>query len=677
MWRQVVAQSPGDNALDGEVLRYDLGWKALNTMLKAGRSLSGHERNCAFLNTGGDKRFADISAAAGIDFDDDGRVIALTDWDQDGDLDFWIANRTGPQARFVRNNSDPANHWIQFKLKATAGNRDAIGARIELQLEGAKAPLARTVRSGGGYLSQASKWLHFAFGKTTPDIATIQVYWPDGKKESFPSLASKERYVLTQGTGSAIPAVARSNRVTFTDEPTEPPTPASSTRIVLITPPPIPSIMYQDVQGAEHTVTSGYNKARLVTLWASWCTPCLAELKEWGQHAADFSKRSIDVLALNIEDLSERETMDKTYAKLAVPFKMGYGTESAASQFDVLQRAVLSRQRPLPLPSSFLIDGEGNLRVIYKGPVSAAQIIADAELIGEPLDKILASAVPYPGKWLGQPAGASPNSIAVRFVEGGYIKEAEEYLRQLTNENYSHPTLSPGDAFVLLGAILLDRNRLEESAEAFKKALHIAPHHRQSQIELAGVLTRLKRSKEAIKYYQKALSIRQNDPTVHFRIGMLLIELGEVAAAIPALETSVGLRPSPLAHFNLGNALLAVGKVSPAIEQFEAAVKLSPDSFPASNNLAWLRASHPEAGLRNPQQALQLAERICAHPDGRTSSHLDTLAVAYAANGNYPKAIETADESIRLAKAVGDLASMKEVQSRLELYRKDQPFIDQ
>ena len=64
--------------MESDILRYDLGWKALNTMLKSGRSLSGHERNCAFLNTGdmsGTSRFADISAAAGIDFDDDGQDL--------------------------------------------------------------------------------------------------------------------------------------------------------------------------------------------------------------------------------------------------------------------------------------------------------------------------------------------------------------------------------------------------------------------------------------------------------------------------------------------------------------------------------------------------------------------------------------------------------------------------
>ena len=68
-----MAQSPGENAPAAEVLRYDVGWKALNTMLRAGRSLSGHERNCCFLNTRG-QRFADISAAANLDFDDDGEV---------------------------------------------------------------------------------------------------------------------------------------------------------------------------------------------------------------------------------------------------------------------------------------------------------------------------------------------------------------------------------------------------------------------------------------------------------------------------------------------------------------------------------------------------------------------------------------------------------------------------
>ena len=100
-----MAQSPEKNAGSSEILRYDLGWKAINDLLRSGRSLSGHERKCCFLNLGstGSDRFADVSAAFDLDLLDDGRVLALSDWDFDGDVDFWVANRSGPQVRFLRN----------------------------------------------------------------------------------------------------------------------------------------------------------------------------------------------------------------------------------------------------------------------------------------------------------------------------------------------------------------------------------------------------------------------------------------------------------------------------------------------------------------------------------------------------------------------------------------------
>ena len=53
----------------------------LKHMMEQGRSFSSHERNCCFLNMGGE-RFATVSAVSGFDFPDDGRAIALVDWDQ-------------------------------------------------------------------------------------------------------------------------------------------------------------------------------------------------------------------------------------------------------------------------------------------------------------------------------------------------------------------------------------------------------------------------------------------------------------------------------------------------------------------------------------------------------------------------------------------------------------------
>ena len=52
-------------------------WR-LNRMIEEGKSWSGYERNCCFLNTG-NGRFANISATSGFDFLDDARGLALTD----------------------------------------------------------------------------------------------------------------------------------------------------------------------------------------------------------------------------------------------------------------------------------------------------------------------------------------------------------------------------------------------------------------------------------------------------------------------------------------------------------------------------------------------------------------------------------------------------------------------
>ena len=65
-------------------------WGEMNDRLKKGGSLSGKERNCAFLNIDG-KKFATVSGVSGFDFPDDSRAMALSDWDGDGRMDVWIS----------------------------------------------------------------------------------------------------------------------------------------------------------------------------------------------------------------------------------------------------------------------------------------------------------------------------------------------------------------------------------------------------------------------------------------------------------------------------------------------------------------------------------------------------------------------------------------------------------
>ena len=89
-------------------------------LLSQGKSWSGYERNCCFLNTGS-QRFACISATSGLDFQDDGRAVVQVDWDQDGDLDLWISNRTAPRLRFLKNNGSHGNYQVSDRHSGTLG----------------------------------------------------------------------------------------------------------------------------------------------------------------------------------------------------------------------------------------------------------------------------------------------------------------------------------------------------------------------------------------------------------------------------------------------------------------------------------------------------------------------------------------------------------------------------
>ena len=128
-----MAQSPTE-AEAPATRDYSLGWAAIHRLVREGSSFSGREKNCSFWNVG-DGTYADVSALSGLGQVDDARAAALVDWDRDGALDLWVANRTAPSVRFLRNATPRTNAWVAFDLEGTTSNRDGVGARVEVTLE--------------------------------------------------------------------------------------------------------------------------------------------------------------------------------------------------------------------------------------------------------------------------------------------------------------------------------------------------------------------------------------------------------------------------------------------------------------------------------------------------------------------------------------------------------------
>ena len=78
-----------------------------------------------------------------------------------------------------------------------------------------------------------------------------------------------------------------------------------------------------------------------------------------------------------------------------------------------------------------------------------------------------------------------------------------------------------------------------------------------------------------------------------------------------------------------------------------------PGNSLADNNLARLLATLAPAEGGDPVRAVTLARQACELTGNRDANSLDTLAVAYAANGRFNDAIATTQKAMNLARSGG------------------------
>ena len=186
-WRQVVARSP---ATARPSAAYENGWNAINQFLREDYSWNGHEPNVLHVKRG--ERYYDFSGVSGLDFAEDGRAFAVFDFDDDGRPDVLLKSRLGPRVRVLQNDCAGERRSIAFELVGTKSNRDAIGARVQVDVQ------TKWIEAGSGFLSQHSKRLLFGLG-TADSAKHVSIRWPSGAKQEFRDLQAGHTYRITEG----------------------------------------------------------------------------------------------------------------------------------------------------------------------------------------------------------------------------------------------------------------------------------------------------------------------------------------------------------------------------------------------------------------------------------------------------------------------------------------------
>ena len=126
----------------------------------------------------------------------------------------------------------------------------------------------------------------------------------------------------------------------------------------------------------------------------------------------------------------------------------------------------------------------------------------------------------------------------------------------------------------------------------------------------------------------------------------------------------------------IGEKLIELGQTRLAYDKCIELLELEPDSIDVQNSLAWICGASDIKGIRDPAKALRFALKACEISDYKKPETVDSLAVAYAANGSFDKAVETAKKAIALARANDYEDRAERIEKRLELYKNDRVYID-
>ncbi len=631
----------------------------LSRMMRQGRSFSGHERNCCFLNTGvtassnsasdssasdnsanggrqsaGVSRFANISAVSGLDYDDDGRGAAVVDWDHDGDLDLWVSNRNAPRLRLMRNDTPQQSHFLAVRLagNGTTTNRDGIGARVEVITGGPDAkPLIKSLRAGEGFLSQSSKWLHFGLG-TADKVEKVIVRWPSNQTgeqiEEFIGVEADQFYELVQGIGEARVRTWDTTQLALAPSEPKLPPQTGSARLPLVTLLTLPALPFEDQNGTQRLIRMGEGKPVLINLWASWCLPCLGELTELTKRDADLRAANLDVIALSVDGLgderSDPEAAKAALARIGFPYISGRAPARLVQSLQSMHDMLLPLDRPLPVPCSFLIDDMGHLIAIYKGPLSVDDVLQDLNHSRLSREERLERAAPLAGRAIRHPQmQRSMNGVESRLkFYFATLMEDADLLQAAASNYYDVLALDPNSlkTHFNLGNVQTKRGFLEPAVAHFEQVLKADPKFVPALKGLGDCYMRGGRSPQAVAYYQQALSLQPDDVDVLTNLGVALGGQGKVGEALSHFKQAIALNPKEAAaHYNLGALLLNQGKLDEAAAELQQVIEVKPEYIGAHFALGTIfqqqgdiaqAAAHYDAELRNNPLSADTYDRL-------------------------------------------------------------------
>jgi tetratricopeptide (TPR) repeat protein len=216
-----------------------------------------------------------------------------------------------------------------------------------------------------------------------------------------------------------------------------------------------------------------------------------------------------------------------------------------------------------------------------------------------------------------------------------------------------------------------------DSETLFTHALAVTKHNDVAENNLGIIFLQKGQLDDAISRLQAAIDLRPENGPAHNNLAKALLQKGRVAEAMVHYRKFLEIEPENVEARNiLGTALIQQGRIRESIEQWQDALAIEPENGNAASNLAWVFSTCPDDSIRDGRRAVQLAEKALRISGGKIPMIFRVLAAAYAEDGRFSQAIESAQHGADLANSQGNPGLAAELQSNIALYQAGTPLRD-
>ena len=572
-YRQVVAKSPVKFQPAPE---YENGWNAINQLVRQEFSWAGPEPNVFFARRGG--RYYDFSGVSGIDFAEDSRAFAFTDIDGDGNLDLILKSRLGPQVRVLQNACGVERKSLVFALRGTKSNRDAIGARVEVDGQ------VKWLSAGSAYLSQHTKRLHFGLGDRS-SAEKVRIVWPSGEVQPLTPLQAGFLYEVTEGRAElrSRPLRARAEWSDNDEVPVD-------------------------------------NQARLHDTWM-WEPVPLPEKRPGPLLLILHAGESLPKLPVRTEAVDLRSANPDLVA--------GYA---------IFRRYLFDYRVGLETPFWMLVDAESRVRKVYGRAPDPGTAQSDLRSLDGPVPD--PRGLPFGGMLIGQPR-RDYYKIGGGLLQAGYGEQALPYLEEMLRRTPDNAKALLAVGRIHLQAKRLDAARaalehalsvnsnlpegwnelggVESAAERYpdalkyyEKALALRPDSTYALVNAAQTHEKLNQTAEAERLYRRVLEFDAKNGDAANGLGLLLARRGQTAEARKLFELAISIRRDDSAAINnLGVLYVNLGQPNDAIAAFEYGIKVAPD-----DSLLYLNLARVHVSTGHTDRAREVMQRLLERKPG-------------------------------------------------------------